>query len=599
MKNRLALLLSGLLLCSMAAGNGYGQMLGALEIRGIDNLASAVFDFSKAIGQPVPKEMVSLGLYGALGSMPGMGIEANGTLRAVWFAGDEEFGSVVVVIPVEGNGDNYLASLGQSGWSSEPGSKDGIVKLNAPDGTFLPWRELYLMRQGSTVVAGKTEEDVVAGAALLGEIPPILPAEGVVAKLIRPAAMVEAFRPQIGEAMDTAFRGAGGGNPEAAEVAQAYVGGYLAVAEQIDGIALGIGVADGNLNLHGRMEPVKGSLIAQWMGTLRSPSSMTAAVNLPGALFVETANLGDVNLLADPYFNFLESMLAAIPAELNKEDFQPYFDGVRNAWSQFDGDFGIALLPPTREKPLRLAEYAALKDPSAVRGLIAPLVENANRLIGAAMAMDAESPVELSLAQEESRDYKGIAVDRLRYRIEPGKGVEAFWPAGRSLDIEVELAWMPKGVLAGIGGAEITDMLIDRALDGNNMPVEALDAWKAFYPVPDRNLVDATHIAAFDALRGYLTLFDAISGEKSANSIPEGSGNVSSLSYLAMDGMMTRFKISLGDIAAIAAKMQEIQQKAIQSRQESLGLNEGEWNFDEIEVEDVSFEEWEPEEEEE
>ena len=596
MNKRLALLLSCFVLCSAKAREGHGQLLGALEIRGIDNLASAVFDLSKAIGQPVPKEMVSLGLYGVLGSMPGMGIEANGTLRAVWFAGEAEYGSLVVVIPVDGNGDEYLSSLGQSGWSSEPGAQGGIVKLTAPDSTFLPWRELFVLRQGSVVVAGKSEQDVLAGSSLLGSLPPVLPAEGVVAKLIRPSAIVDAFRPQIGEAMDTALHGGGAGSSEAIEVAQAYVNGYLALAEQIDEIALGIGIADGNMNLHGRLAPVKGSLIAQWMGTVGSPSPATAVVNLPGALFVETANLGNIDLLADPYFKFLENMLGAFPEVLGAENFKSYFDGLRQSWAQFNGDFGIALLPPTRQNPLRMAEYAALKDPSAVRGQIAPLVANANRMIEAAMAMEDGAPVAISLSQEEAREYKGIPVDRLRYRIQPGEEVQAFWPADRAIDIELELAWLPNGVLAGIGGTDITETLIDRALGGNNMPVESLDAWKAFYPTPDRYLVDATHIAAFDALRTYLALFDSVSGEESAKSIPDGPGNVASLSYLAMDGLMTRVKIGLGDIAAVAAKLQEVQQKEVQSRQENFVMPEGEWTEDEINYDEVSFEEWDHEE---
>ena len=61
------------------------RVLALLEIRGLDSLAAAAFELSQAAGSPTPKEMVSMVLYGALGTMPGMGIPAEGTVRAVAF----------------------------------------------------------------------------------------------------------------------------------------------------------------------------------------------------------------------------------------------------------------------------------------------------------------------------------------------------------------------------------------------------------------------------------------------------------------------------------------------------------------------------------
>ena len=78
-------LLLGALLLSAPAAAETPAALGLLEIRGAESLAAAGFELSQAAGQPVPKEMISLGLYGALGTMPGMGLPAEGTVRAVAF----------------------------------------------------------------------------------------------------------------------------------------------------------------------------------------------------------------------------------------------------------------------------------------------------------------------------------------------------------------------------------------------------------------------------------------------------------------------------------------------------------------------------------
>ena len=121
---------------------------------------------------------------------------------------------------------------------------------------------------------------------------------------------------------------------------------------------------------------------------------------------------------------------------------------------------------------------------------------------------------------------------------------------------------MPGGVLAAVGGPALVESLVDRALDGGAAPLATWPAWQAAYPDPDRNLVDVSHVALFDLVRAYLGLVDANVGSAYAAYVPEGSGNLESCSYL-MDGAMSRLRIRLDDIAAISAKIQEVQAKAM------------------------------------
>ena len=132
------LLIAALLVFATLMPAGAGEVLGILEIRGIDNLATAVFDLTKAVGQPVAREIVSMGIHAALGTMPGMGIEPNGTIRFFWLPGEEDPGVLAALLPVEQDGSAYLESLGQSGWTTSAQTDDGLMTFLVPAGIMLP-----------------------------------------------------------------------------------------------------------------------------------------------------------------------------------------------------------------------------------------------------------------------------------------------------------------------------------------------------------------------------------------------------------------------------------------------------------------------------
>lgn len=557
-----SLLLSALVLCTALLPASAGEVLGVLEIRGIDNLATAAFDLTQATGEPVPRELVTMGLNGALGSPAGVGLEPNGTLRALWMTSAEETGSGAVLLPVQGDGTDYLTALGQSGWTSEEETDDGLMHFTAPAGQEGPLSDVYFLKSGSTLIAAKEAADARAAADALAGLPQILPAEGVVVLEIRPAALVQAFEPKIKETMDMAFRTAPGQTAETAAMMKLYVDAYIAAAKQIQEGVLGLGVANGNLNIHTRVAPVADSLLAKWLDTVGSPSPTATIVNLPGALFVETAHMGDIGLLASPYFQFVEQMLALMPEDIPAEAITKYMEGARLFWAQLAGDFGLALLSPEPGNPLRMTEYIALKDPAGLREITADMVNTAGKMMTSMMALDPSNPLEIEVAMGEPRMYRDIPVDRLTYRLEPGDELKAIWPVEGPLELSAELAWLPQGLAAAIGGPDITEMLVDRALDGTVSPVSDVASWQAAFPNPEPELLDLTHVAIFDGLRTYLQLLDNATGQDTAAAIPEGSGNLDSLSYMTMDGLMTRVRFGLDDIAAIALKIREAQEAA-------------------------------------
>lgn len=556
MKRILGLLSSVLLLGALRVSAPAAEtpaVLGLLEIRGLNALAAAGFELSKAAGNPVPKEMISMGLYGALGTMPGLGIPPESTVRAVAFRSDRPRGGWALLLPVENEGADYFSSLAQNGWKNETETADGIQHFIAPPG-IVPVSDVYFLQRGATLVAAGNADDVRRAEALRPSLPPILPAEGVVAFQIRPAALADAFGPQMTEQMSGAFQG-----PElpahAAAMGTLYAQAYLAAARQIQECTLGIGVADGRLNVHSRVAPLPGTAFARWVATIRPPAEAANVVALPEALAVEILNLGDLQEVLPAYFRFSEKMLALLPAGTDPAAFQPYIDNEKTSYAQLAGDVGFALLPPTQAAPLRFAQYAALKDAAVVRGLLPELVRGANEMAAAMAKSEEDLPFRIELALGEPREYREIDIDRLTYAFQLDGQMGAIWPSAIPTKFEIDLAWIPGGLLATVGDAALIETLVDRALDGGSAPLTAWPAWQALYPEPESRLVDTAHLALFDAVRAYLALADAADGGQRAQQAPATAGHLEACSYV-FDGIMTRIRFSLADISAAAEKIQ-------------------------------------------
>jgi len=576
-----ALVLSASLWSALAANSS--AVLGMLEIRGLDNLAGAAFELSKAAGQPMPREMVSMFLYGALGTMSGMGIQPNGKVRALWLENGTDEGSMALLLPVENEGADYLASLAQAGWENESETSEGLMHFVAPADSSMAWKEVYFLKRGSILLAGPTAADAQKADSVLISLPPILPVEGDVAVQFRPAALMEVLSPKIQEQLDTALASGNDVPEESAELGRLYANGYMAVAKQLDEFTLGIGLADGHLNLHTRTVPVADTLLAKWFTSLRTPSAAASVVNLPGALFVDTLHMGDTSLLAPAYFQWMEAMMKLMPKEAGADFMASYLDEAKGYWDQMDGDFGIALFPPTKENPIRLAEYVALKDSAVLRSLTQTMVKSANEMLASLLTDEEDMPVRFELVSGEPREYRGISVDRISYRLTPTEELKASWPEEIPTEFAVEMAWVPGGVLAMVGDPSLTEQLVDRALDGSSTPVSSLPSWKAFFPTPDPDLLDLSHVALFDTIRSYVKLYG---GDEMADSIPAGPGNLDSHSYMAYGGVMSRIRFSLADIGAIVIKAQEAQQKAMEAQMQMMQQMESEEEYDYMPMEE-------------
>lgn len=576
----LAFSVASLCVCLPASlANTPPAVLGILEIRGLDGLAAAGFELSKAAGNPTPKEALSLMLYGALGTMPGMGIQPEGKVRAFWFENGADQGGTALLLPVENGGADYLANLAQAGWSRESDDDAGVQHFIPPDGAGLAWDNVYFQKTGpAMLLAAATADDLAKAGQALASVPAVLPVEGDAAVLLHPAALAKVFGPKIEASMENAL--AAEVPVESAKLGRLTMKGYLAVAKQLEAAAFGLSVADGRVNIHTRVVPMAGSTLAQWLATVKPVAPAASAVHLPGALFAETLNLGDLNLLGPAYFRYVETMLGLMPQSADSGFLPKYMDNLKTAWAQLGSDFGIALMTPTKEKPLRAAEYLALKDVAVVRDITRNMVQSENELMKA-MASDTNLPVpfQFDLAAGEPREHRGIAIDALTYSLAPAKELAAAWPEDLPKQLAVEMAWLPDGVVVTVGDSALTDQVVDRVLDGVAEPITDLPAWRELFPAPEKELADVAHLALFDLLRSYLGIVDSFTGRATADYVPAGPGNLEGASYLALGGAMNRVRFRLADVAAIGQKLQEAREKAMAELMKSMEA-QGEMQID-------------------
>jgi len=577
-------------------------VLGIVEIRGLDSLSASAAELAMAVGSPLPKEMVSMMLYGMLGTMPSMGLQAEGSVRAVLFQGNTPAPEVALLLPVSNEGADYLAGLAGAGWANEAETAEGIQHFIGPQQNQLVWKEIYFLARGDTLIAGQTADAVRHADAALPSLPPILPVEGDITIQIRPALAIQAYDALIQAGIEKSLKSNPHTPPESAAMAKLYLQGYLALGKQMDAVVLGIGVADGNLNLHQRMAPVADTTLARYLASIGTPSAAASVVNLPDALFAETAHAGDFSIIAPAYFYYAEEAMKLMPkaegSEGPSDEFlTTYMANAKEYWAQMNGDFGISLLPPTKEYPLRLVEYVGLKDTAGLRELTRNMVTSVNELMSS-VGENPEAPIDIKMSLGEPREYREIPIDTLTYGIIPGGQLAAMWPEMLPKQLKAEMAWVPNGVLVSIGDPGQTDGLVDSVLDGTASPITARASWKDMFPMPEKNLVDMTHLSIFEAIRSYMDLVNSYSDKPSDKSamIPAGPGNLETASYMALDGVMSRIRFSLTDISAIAEKVQEVQRAQAQAQadfMQQMQMEMNETDGDEMEtINEVEVEEW-------
>jgi hypothetical protein len=577
-------------------------VLGIVEIRGLDSLSASAAELALAVGSPLPKEMISLMLYGQLGTMPGMGLQAEGSVRAVLFQGETPAPEMALLLPANNEGADYLAGLAAAGWANEAETAEGIQHFIGPQENQMVWKEIYFLPRGNTLIAGQSADAVRLADAALPTLPPILPVEGDIAIQIRPALALEAYEALIQAGLEEGLKPKPNQPPESAAIAKLYMEGYLALGKQVDAMVLGIGVADGNLNLHQRVAPVADSVLARYLASIGTPSAAASVVNLPDALYAETAHAGDLNIIAPAYFGYMEEMLKLMPKAEGSdgpsdEFLDSYMANAKKYWTQMNGDIGISLLPPTPEYPLRLVEYVGLKDATGLREMTRTMIDSVNEMMES-VGENPDAPIEIEMSMGEPREYREVSIDTLTYGVIPGGQIAALWPEMLPKQLKAEIAWVPNGLLVSVGDPSQTEGLVDSVLDGSATPLTSRAAWKAVYPMPEKNLVDVTHLSIFEAIRSYMELVESYRENPSDHvaMVPAGPGNLESACYMALGGVMSRIRFSLADIAAIAEKVQEVQAAQAQTQADFMQqmqmemdeMNEGDFET----IDEEEFEEW-------
>ena len=566
-----------------------------LEVRGIENLANSVVEAAEAVGHPIPRELITMQLYSAIGLFSDQGLQPNGTFRAIWMDGDSHE-RIALMLPLEGDVSAFLQNLGQAGWETGEEAGNGAFTLTAPGGHLMPWEAISALPfRNNKLIVAQNPSDARDAAAAFADAPAILPAEGVLALHLFPAYLLEQYAPLVDAMMEDALDDLSGDVAPVADMQKASVRFYMNLLRQVDSATLGLGVANGNVNFHTRVVPVAGTVLDQWTRSLQSPSSLLHAVNFSQALYVDAANMGDTSLIADLLIQYVDMFYTGFASAADVKPLKTAASRFPLFWAQFAGDAAVALLPPAEGYPVRAVQVASLNDAAVARGLVQ---ENLQELLQCllSLAADEEDAVAPDITLDSARTYRDVPIDSLTFSITPGEGAAPQnWPFGK-MQFAVELAWINHALAVSIGDPSLTPALIDRVLDNSAAPLLSIPQWRKFYPHPDNDLLGMSHMDIFKLIRTYANYFARLTGEEvPADSIPEGPGYLSTLTYRDAGGLMGRSRFELSAVKEIVelaersrAQAQAQQEALIQAMMESgefppALLMQNEWEFDDDE----------------
>jgi hypothetical protein len=539
---------------------GSPTVLGILEIRGLDNLVEAAAELSTALGNPNAKDLYSRVAYRAFGSFPGGGLAGDETIRVVMLSQGLATQTVVLLLPNMAGHPDYLSDWEQMGWVHVSETADGVRHFQNQQGPGL-WgmNSVYALSYGDQLIIGASTTDIRQVERILSDLPPILPAEGVVVMQINysvVADLLESALPAVFEKMSGAQSGA-----KMAEGMQSYFHWYLRLLKQLKTGVLGLGIADEHLNFHVRMEALPESTLAKWMASVQEPSEQMAAVNLPGAFWVQTLHAGEPRYLDESYFAMLRALSGMSPKEGNPEFYQNYLAFLKNVEELDDGHSGFAFFPPLPGEPIRFVHYIGLKDSTRFSHLIQQLPSFFTEAMVPSIAggLEGEMPT-FALDLDEPRQYQDIPIEALRLSIQLPETGDAPIPAGFPTNLQGEIAYLPTGAVFSIGESNLMNQVLDHLLDEKFTPVENLASWKAFFPSPEDNRFFVMHMDLFEAARSYSKFLGMLNVPDFSAYLPASPGSLDGYGYRENNAFMSRFRFRLADIAAFQKSLRQMAQ---------------------------------------
>ncbi len=566
---------SGLIVGGLVSGSRAEQkVLAQVEIRGLDKVAADVATLTEAAGQPMPGEALLGMAGGALGSPELTGLDVSGVFRLIVLESEgfpEAPPTAALIAPVIGDGQAYLEAVGQG--MEAAGEEDGVHTFtkgaNAPpmgppemhiglvDGGAVIGMEADAVRQVRGMAAGFFSS---TGA----QIP------GTVAVRVDVATLLEIVEPMMDEKMGEMKKALEAAEeqeksvapptmPEmdVAKVLDAEVDFMMGLMRQLDQLGLGLGVADGALQIHSVMQPKSDSPFADALADSRPPVDAVRTALPADALYAQAMFIPGLDMMIEPYIDFMTDLYAGMGPEM-LELAGPMMTIMKDIDGLYPGDVAMGVVPGKDGEWPAFVEVATVTDPDRMLKMIDDMIA-----VQEGFADTEALGYTYSLTREVSRTHRDIDITSYTIQMEFGDDMAKSMPPGFDTffqNLRYDLAFVNDLAVYSMGPSNATEATIDRLLDGTGAAVTQGAAFRSRFPLLAQEPLDAFTMNLFDAARAVLTLVPEEMSE-SAPPIPQGPGTLAGYTEVRDGSLRSTMAVGLADIAAVSEWVQQAMPK--------------------------------------
>ena len=423
-----------------------------IEATNIDTLIVELTGIAQQLAPQAPTAMLPSMLGMAIKNPGLVGIDRTKPVQLQIFLPEKQptFNTEPAIslhIPLLENGKHYLALLEQS--IGKPVKKDDIMAFTPATGD-----SLYVKIDDDYAIISDNEKSVRIAEDISSDT--LLDITGTVRIGITTKELIPYLKLSKTE-MANAIKNQPA-NPampmDAEKVLNTEINALIAILEQIDAMAIGIKINKSTIDISSRINPVKGSTIANLNKSLKTPAAKYATLAPADALYaVSGSGMASFDLLIEPYSKLITEIYGAMGPDFSK--LAPALTKMITEYKGiYSGDFAMGIIPDG--KGIGFYEAFALKDAAKAKTIMDKQLSTYNESFGKAMGM--------TIKTSPDRTYKNMKITGISYNV-GDKMMDMPTPEltkNMLNKLTGELAYIGNSMLYTIGGAEVMNKLIDR-----------------------------------------------------------------------------------------------------------------------------------------
>ena len=558
---------SALVLVSVAAVAGPklpDDVLGVLEVRGLDKAIGEISAIAKPLGIPLEREALAAMLSGKLSTTGMAGIDRTRSVKIVILAAQQQSGGGpampgkpegTIVLPLTDDGQTYIKML-QAAYDTAA-KVEGVSRFQNPVGQGAMFHDMHAVVVNKHIVLSDKRQSVERVAAHLkkGAIKnnikiPVSGTIRAVANVKAIVAMAEVFTTMMSP-------GGPGAAKQNAPDPMAQAKTMLRAMRQVETVSVGLKGSKDDITLVVRVDPVADTLLAKTFAKLTAPSGTYASLLPAGSPFVSAGSgLNIWDDVLDSYMTWMDDLYAQIGAMTGDKGMETMWQSLRGnitaTRGMYSGDFAYGLLTASDGSALGLVQVTAVTDPDAVSKIMEKSL----------LAMNEIPNLPVKVIVKEPRNYKGVKVRKYKYDINLGDVAAGMPPpvAGLLDKMQFEVAMVDKSAVTSFGSPKAMNKIIDRLKNKGassagigSRQLRTLFPMLAYKPVAFWTL---DVLATLKAGMGMVPNADL----SLIQQIPDGKGKLGGYCRQKDGALETVTKVAMSEILAIKSAIGPIQE---------------------------------------